>query len=243
MEYSFNMSISFDSKDFKVARQRSWGNVSVDNRKVSGVRYFVWFLLEKGRPDRLKFYWQIQNYIAKSNRVAGTEEIFSRAPCIMDGLKRLARNCSPATDAVCRCSLEISGHCLVAVGVIALLLVGPAKKRKEKKRRKISFFLHPSSSPSTLAHSNIKHCERWHQPGAFNPLHYSLLLMSHEASLRYTFFMIIHEAVMKDKYSLSSTSEENEGKKTQSVSGIDLSSVCSAEIPTSLQITGPFAYS
>lgn len=43
-----------------------------------------------------------------------------------------------------------------------------------------------------------------------HPLHYSLLLMSHEASLRYIFFMIIHEAVMKDKYSLSSTSEEQE---------------------------------
>ncbi len=54
--------------------------------------------------------------------------------------------------------------------------------------------------------------------------------------------MIIHEPVMKDKYSLSSTSEEHEGKKN-SVSGIDPSSVCSAEIPTSLQITVPFAYS
>jgi len=49
---------------------------------------------------------------------------------------------------------------------------------------------------------------------------------------------------MKDKYSLSSTYEEHEGKKhTESVSGIDPSSVCSAEIPTSLQITVPFAYS
>lgn len=193
------------------------------------MRYFVWFLLEQGRPDRLKFYWQLQNYIAKSNRVAGTEEIFSRAPCIMDGLKRLARNCSPATDAVCRCSLEISGHCLVAVGVIALLLVGPAKKREEKERRKISFFFpQPFSSPSTLAHSNIKHYERWHQPSAFHPLHYSLLLMSHEASLRYTFFMIIHKAVMKDKYSLSSTSEERKGKKknTQRVSVVLTCLVC-----------------
>lgn len=55
-EYSFNMSISFHSRDFKVAEQGRGGNVAVDNRKVSGVRYFVWFLLEKGRPDRLKFY-------------------------------------------------------------------------------------------------------------------------------------------------------------------------------------------
>jgi len=139
--------------DFKVAQQWWWDEVAVDNKKVSGVRYFVWFLLEQGRSDRLKFYWQLQNYIAKSNRVAGTEEIFSRAPCIMDGLKRLARNCSPATDAVCRCSLEISGHCLVAVGVIASLLVGPAKKREE--RRKISFYPPNLFPPLQLRHTQI----------------------------------------------------------------------------------------
>lgn len=93
----------------------------------------VWFSLEKGKAGQLEnFYRQLQNYIAKSNSTAGTEEIFSGAPCIMDGFKRLAKNCSPATDAVYRCSLETSSHCLDAVGVIALLLVGPANRQRKR---------------------------------------------------------------------------------------------------------------
>ena len=36
-------------------------------------------------------------------------------------------------DAVCRCSLETSGRCLTAVGVIALLLVGPRERGDETK--------------------------------------------------------------------------------------------------------------
>lgn len=35
-------------------------------------------------------------------------------------------------DAVCRCSLEISGHCLAVVRVIASLLVGPGEKEREE---------------------------------------------------------------------------------------------------------------
>lgn len=36
-------------------------------------------------------------------------------------------------DAACPGSLEISGHCLAAARVIALLLVGPGKKRTQDK--------------------------------------------------------------------------------------------------------------
>lgn len=55
-------------------------------------------------------------------------------------------------DAVCRCSLETSGHCLVAVRVIALLLEGPAKRvgREWQNENFMSFV------PSTHAYTEQK---------------------------------------------------------------------------------------
>lgn len=53
----------------------------------------------------------------------------------MDGLKEIRQGAAlPAVDAACPGSLEISGHCLAAARVIALLLVGPEKKRAQDKR-------------------------------------------------------------------------------------------------------------
>lgn len=120
-------SLSFHAREsFEVCLTHRWGSTVARAKRNCFVR-------EKGKAWQLeKFYRQLQNYIAKSNSTAGTEEIFSRVPCIMDGLKRLAKNCSPATDAVYRCSLETSSHCLVAVGVIASLLVGPGKRRRKR---------------------------------------------------------------------------------------------------------------
>lgn len=159
----------------------------------------VWVSIsqQNGSPDRFRISVTSPELHCQIKQTSGTEEIFSRAPCIMDGLKRLTRSCSPAVDAVCRCSLETSGHCLVAVRVIALLLEGPAKRVGREWQNEIfmSFFL------STHTYTEQK---------AHNPISIPQVLPAfgfktdpETSGKYYTFFMMSHEAVMKNKYSLS----------------------------------------
>lgn len=112
---------------------------------------------QNGSPDRFRISVTSPELHCQIKQTSGTEEIFSRAPCIMDGLKRLTSHCSPAVDAVCRCSLETSGHSLVAVRVIALLLEGPAKRVEREWQNEIfmSFFLSTNTYTEQKAHNPI----------------------------------------------------------------------------------------
>lgn len=116
-------------------------------------------------------------------------------------------------DAACPGSLEISGHCLAAARVIALLLVGPAKRgtkdkrqyeKKERKRdteHKILDF--PEADSRGNSHFQGQNSHLWVKNlsniKCYFPQHILTWL-----TLRWRYVLVtIHRAVIKDKYSLS----------------------------------------
>lgn len=141
-------------------------------------------------------------------------------------------------DDACPGSLEISGHCLAAARVIASLLVGPVKKEhktkgwcKKKNRNK------EEREDKTVKINNLHSWQQifltflgreW-QYHSEKPCHHQ---MASPHNLRY---LMLHWSSCDQVYiQFVYSAQEKGGQRGCSISRIDLSSVRSTEIPTSL---------